>query len=198
MIRDGKRSITKQLACRIRALKIIAKNAGKETRLMVAGLAYLLPLFGAAPSYLHSALQVQQSAETRVVLGHRCLRRSKEKMVDAVGWLSVRQLHQYSVIILTPRAVITGRPRGLHAIIVSSFLYNTRRVEERQINMEQTPRLLRFGDLFGQASATSLVGRSFRHQALVYNKLPAYLRSLKPENLKPRLKHWIKANVPVK
>ena len=204
MIRDGKRSITKQLACRIGALKIIAKNADKQTRLMVAGglvqakLAYLLSLFGAAPSYLINALQVQQLAAARVVLGHRCLRWSTEKMLDAVGWLSVRQLHQYSVIMLTHRVVTTGRPRGMHAIIVSSFPYNTRRVEERQNNMEQTPRLLRFGDLFGQASATSLVGRSFRHQALVYNKLPAYLRSLKPENLKPRLKHWIKANVPVK
>ena len=205
MIRDGKGSLSKQLAVRIGALKIISKNADQKTRKMVAGglvqakLSYLLPLFGAAPGYLINTLQVQQLAAARVVLGYRCFRWSTEQMLDAVGWLSVRQLHQYSVIMLTHKVITTGKPRGLHALLVSKFPYNTRRAEEeREIGMQNLPRQLRYGEQFGHVSSSSLVGRSFRHQALVYNKIPAYLRSLKAENLKPKLKKWIKANVSVR
>ena len=204
MIRDGKGSITKQLASRIGALKIISRNADQRTRLMVAGglvqakLSYLLPLFGAAPGYLINMLQVQQLNAARVVLGHKCFRWSTEKILNAVGWLSVRQLHQYSVLMLTHRVITTGRPRGLHATLVSSFPYNTRRVEQRLEGMQHTPRKLRYGEQFGQASETSLVGRSFRHQALAYNSLPTYLRSLSPDNLKRRLKQWVKSNVPIR
>ena len=204
MIRDGKGSISKQLATRIGALKIISKNADQKTRLMVAGglvqakLSYLLPLFGAAPGYLIDILQVQQLAAARVVLGYRCFRWSTEKMLNAVGWLSVRQLHQYSVIILTHRVIMTGRPRGLHSMLVSAFPHNTRRVEVRQEGMQNTPRKLRYGEQFGHVSSSSLVGRSFRHQALVYNTVPAHLRSLKIDSLKPKLKKWIKSNVPVR
>ena len=175
-----------------------------KTRLMVAGglvqakLTYLLPLFGAAPAYLINTLQVQQLAAARVVLGYKCYRWSTEQMLSAVGWLSVKQLHQYSEVLLTHRVVTTGRPRGLHAMLVQSFPYNTRRVEEKQEGMEHTPKQLRYGAQFGQASTASLVGRGFRHQALAYNMLPAYLRSLSPENLKPKLKRWIKSNVPVR
>ena len=203
-IREGKGSIVKQLITRTSALKIIARNADFKTRLMVAGgliqakLAYLLPLFGAAPEYLINGLQVQQLAAARVVVGHACYMWSSEKILRAVGWLSVKQLHQYSVILLTHRILTTGRPRGLHAMLVSSFPYNTRRVEERQEGMPHTPRQIRHGEHFGQVAVTSLCGRSFRHQALAYNRLPAYLRGLTADKLKPKLKQWIKCNVAVR
>jgi hypothetical protein len=204
MVRDGKCSVRKQLATRIGALKIVAKNADFNTRKMVANglvqakLTYLLPLFGAAPDYLVKGLQVQQLAAARVIIGHSCFRWSTERILRAVGWLSVRQLHMYSVLMLTHRVVTTGRPRGLHSILVSTFPYRTRRVEERQEGMENTPQQLRYGAQFGHASETSLRGRSFRHQALAYNRLPPELRSMKPESLKPKLKHWIKLNIPVR
>ena len=204
MIRDGKGSITKQLATRIGALKIISKHADQKTRLMVAGglvqakLSYLLPLYGAAPAYLINALQVQQLAAARVVLSYKCFRWSTEQILNAVGWLSVRQLHQYSVIMLTHRVITTGQPRGLHGVLASSFPYNTRRVEDRQVGMHHTPRLLRYGEQFGQASTSSLVGRSFRHQALAYNKVPAHIRCLKTNSMKSKLKQWIKVNVPIR
>jgi hypothetical protein len=204
MIRDGKGSIRKQLTSRIGALKIIARNADFKTRLSVANgliqakLTYLLPLFGAAPAYLMNTLQVQQLAAARVIMGHACFKWSTERLLQAVGWLSVKQLHQYSVLMLTHRVITTGRPRGLHGVLVSSFPYNTRRVEERQDNMAHTPRQLRYGEQFGQVTSTSLAGRSFRYQALTYNRLPAQLRSMQSSRLKPKLKLWIKANVSVK
>jgi hypothetical protein len=204
MIQDGKESITKKLASRIGALKIISRNADFKKRLMVAGgliqakLFYLLSLFGAAPAYLINTLQVQQLAAARVVLGYKCNRWSTEQMLNAVGWLSVRQLHQYSVLLLTHRVITTGRPQGLHAMLASTFPYNTRRVEEREERMPHTPRQIRYGEQFGHASNASLVGRSFRHQALGYNRLSADLRSMRPNNLKPKLKQWIKHNVPLR
>ena len=203
-IRDGKESIVKQLSTRIGAMKKIARNADFKTRQMVAGgliqakLAYLLPLFGAAPEYLLNGLQVQQLAAARVVVGHACFRWSTERILQAVGWLSVKQLHQYSVLLLTHRIITTGKPRGLHSVLVASFPYNTRRVEERSDDMFHTPRQIRYAEQFGQVTAASLCGRSFRHQALAYNRLPVELRSLQPHKLKPRLKQWVKWNVAVR
>ena len=87
---------------------------------------------------------------------------------------------------------------GLQALLVSGFPYNTRRVEQRQDGMQNIPRQLRYGEQFGHISSSSLAGRSFRHQALVYNQVPAHLRGLNTEHLKPKLKKSIKANVPVR
>ena len=120
---------------------------------------------------------------------------STQKILDRVGWLSVRQLHVYSVLMLTHRVLTTGRPQGLHSMLVSEFPYVTRRVETRGEGMQFTPQRIRYAERFGQATDTSLAGRSFRHQAIVYNQLPVHLRCLKPENLKPKLKIWVKRNI---
>ena len=123
---------------------------------------------------------------------------STEKILRAVGWLSVRQLHKYSVLLLTHRVITTKKPERLHAMLVSTFPYNTRRVEQREEGMEFTPTQIRYGENFGQVTPASLCGRSYRHQALLYNKLPANMRAMKVEQLKPKLKQWIKCNVAVK
>ena len=201
MIRHGKGSVMKQLTTRINALKIIGKNADFSTRLMLAGglvqakLTYLLPLFGGAPDYLINGLQVQQLTAARVIVGHQCYKWSTQKILERVGWLSVRQLHVYSVLMLTHRVLTTGRPQGLHSMLVSEFPYATRRVETRREGMQLTPQRIRYGERFRQVTDTSLAGRSFRHQALVYNQLPVHLRCLKPEVLKPKLKRWVKRNI---
>ena len=137
-IMEGKGSIMKQLTARTAALKIISKNADFKTRKMVAGgliqakLAYLLPLFGAAPENPINGLQVQQLADARVVFGHACFMLSTSRILRAVGWLSVKQLHKYSVLLLTHRAITTRKPQGLHKMLVTSFPYNTRRVNARK------------------------------------------------------------------
>ena len=203
-IRDGKGSIIKQISTRIGALKIIRKNADFKTRLMVANglvqakLTYLLPLFGAAPDYLLRSLQVQQLAAARVVIGHACYMWSTEKILQTVSWLSVRQLHKYSLLLLTHRVITTKKPEGLYSLFETTFPYNTRRVQRREDGMTHTPIQIRCGERFGQVTPTSLCGRSFRHQAIIYNRLPAMLRSMTIEQLKPKLKQWIKGNVAVK
>ena len=149
---------------------------------------YLLPLFGAAPDYLINSLQVQQLAAARVVVGHACYMWSTEKILQAVGWLSVRQLHKYSLLLLTHRAITTKKPEGLYAMFETTFPYNTRRVEQREDGMTHTPKQIRYGEKFGRVTPTSLCGRSFRHQALMYNKLPTVMRSMKIEQFKPKLK----------
>ena len=47
--------------------------------LIQAKLAYLLPLFEAAPDYLINGLQVQQLAAARVVVGHACFKWSRDE-----------------------------------------------------------------------------------------------------------------------
>ena len=55
-------------------------------------LTYLITLWGGAQQYLLSALQVQQLAAGRAVCGFGCWGWSRKKLLDKVGWLSVKQL----------------------------------------------------------------------------------------------------------
>ena len=74
-IRDGKKSLTKQLTSRINGLKRLARNSTFSTRLMLANgvvmskLVYLITVWAGAKQYLLKGLQVQQLTAARVVCG---------------------------------------------------------------------------------------------------------------------------------
>ena len=66
-------------------------------------------------------------------------------------------------------------------MLVSTFPYNTRRLEQREEGMKFTPTQIKYGEKFGQVTPTSLCGRNYRHQALLNNKLQANMRAMKVE-----------------
>ena len=196
MIRDGKQSVVNQMKTRVAATKKVSKNESYETRLMVATglvqskLSYLLPLYGAAPDYLLRCLQVQQLAAARVVLGYGSYWWSTTRILDAVGWLSVKQMHAQSVILLAHKVICTGVPRAIKSGLNTAFQHNTRRAKQGQI---------RFGENIRGRGRTALTNRTFRYQAsILYNQIPPQLRTLKPDGLKKPLKKWIKQNIPIR
>ena len=194
MIRDGKASIQAQLRSRVNALRKICQHADLHTRKIVAAgiitskLQYLLPLFGAAPDYLIRTLQVQQMAAARAVVGPMAFRWSNLQILNHLGWLNVRQLHAVSVLALTHRIVVTGKPVNLHRSLVSSYPYPTRSAAGGELRAwAGTTRA-------GDRTATTI--RTFKYQAiLLYNQIPAEYRSLNQDQFKSAVKKWARTYV---
>jgi hypothetical protein len=194
MIRDGKASVQAQLRSRVNALKKICQHADLRTRKMVAGgiimskLQYLLPLFGAAPDYLLRTLQVQQMAAARAVVGPKAFRWSNLKILSYLGWLNVRQLYVVSVLALTHRIVVSGKPTNLSRSIVSDYPYLTRSAAGQELRA--------WAGTVRARDRTAATVRTFRYQAIhYYNQIPAEYRSLPQHQFKTAVKKWAKLNV---
>lgn len=187
-ILDHESSLMKQLTTRINGLKKISVNATFNTRLMVANgavmskMVYLITLWGGAQQYLLKALQVQQNTAARTVCGFCSHGWSKKKLLNRVGWLSVRQLIYYHTVIQAHKTIKTGKPRPLFDSISTKHPRNTRSAAIGQI---------RFGEAFKAQT-------SFKYRALHwYNSLPPSVRKGSTAVVKKNLKTWVKENVPI-
>ena len=164
-------------------------NASFGTRLMVANgvvmskLNYLITLWGGgAQQYLLSALQVKQLTAARTVCGFGCWTWSKKRLLDKVGWLSVRQLIFYHTVLQAHKTIKTGVPKALHHSLSSDYPYRTRSAASGQIRQD---------DPFSAKS-------SFTFRAIKsYNSVPASVRVGSTETVKHKLKQWIKTNIPI-
>ena len=187
-IRDGESSLLRQLTTRINGLKKISENETFHTRLMVANgvvmskMAYLITLWGGAQLYLLKSLQVQQLTAARTVCGYFSYGWSTRKLLDRVGWLSVRQLIQFHTILQAHKTIKTGQPRPLFHSISTDHPRNTRSAATGQI---------RFGESFKTQS-------TFKYRALQwYNRVPADVKKGNISTVKNKLKVWVKNNVPL-
>ena len=121
-----------QLTSRINGLKKISRNSSFKTRLMVANgvfmskVVYLMAVWGGAQQYLINALQVQQLTAARAVCGFTSRWWSKHKLLDRLGWLSIRQLIQYNTILQAHKTITTGKPTPLYNSISIQHPYQTR------------------------------------------------------------------------
>ena len=144
-------------------------------------LIYLITLWGGAQEYLLSALQVQQLTAARVVSGFGSQFWSKRKLLNHVGWLSVRQLVFYHTALQTQKTISTGKPKALYQSLSSSYPYETR---------SSTIGLIRENQDFNQ--------KGFRYRARQsYNKVPADIRKGSTQTFKRKLKQWVKQNIPI-
>ena len=188
-IRDGQNSLIKQLTGRINGLKRIARNSTFETRRMVANgivlskLVYLIHLWGGAQIYLLKALYVQQMVAARTVCGFQSFNWSNRRVLEKIGWLSLRQLAFYHTVLQVHRTLVTKVPSPLYDSLSSVYPYNTRSAAAENI---------RFGESFRSEQL------SFRSRArLQYNQVPVEVRTGSLDTVKRKLKNWIKLNVPI-
>ena len=138
-IRDHKASLLNQLTSRLNGLKKVCVNGSFGTRLMVANgvimskLSYLVTLWGGAQEYLISAVQVQQLAAARAVCGFDCWRWNKSKLLNKMGWLSVRQLVFYQTVLQAHKTLKTKVPQPLHHSLSGTYPRDTRSAASGQI-----------------------------------------------------------------
>ena len=178
----------KQITSRINGLKKVLKNATFSTRFMVANgvviskLVYLITLWGSAQQYLLKALQVQQLTAARTVCGFNSWGWSKKKLLDKVGWMSIRQLIYFHTVLQAHKTLTTGLPRPLSASLPTDHPYQTRNATMGNI---------RFGDTFSSTS-------TFKYRAMMwYNSIPGSVKTGSLPTVKQKLKNWVHNNVPI-
>ena len=161
-------------------------NASFGTRLMVANgvvmskLVYLITLWGGAQQYLLNAVQVQQLAAARAGFG--CWRWSRRKLLDKMGWLSVRQLVFYHSVLQVHKTLKTRVPLSLFQALSVDFPRRTRSAANGQIRQDDS--------FLSQAT--------FKYRAMKsYNSVPDSVRTGSTATVKRKLKQWIKTNIPI-
>ena len=186
-MRDHDQSLMKQLTSRINGLKRVCGSASFRTKLMVANgivmskMMYLIVVWGGAQQYLLSALQVQQMTAARAVCGFGCWGWSKKRLLDKVGWLSVRQLIFYHTALQTIKTLRTGKPLDLYEAISSDYPYRTRSAASGQIRQDE-----------------NLRRTSFKYRARqTFNSVPVHVRTGSLATVKKKLKHWVRTNIPI-
>ena len=183
----------KQITGRMNGLKKVAGNSTFKTRLMLANgvimskVLYLITVWGGAQQYLLKGLQVQQLTAARTVCGFSSKFWSKKKLLDKLGWLSIRQLIYYNTALQAHKTITQRKPASIHESISTRHPYETRNAAMGQI---------RFGERFRGES--SLVEASFKHRAVHwYNAVPPSTRTGCLASVKQKLRKWVRANVPL-
>ena len=186
-ISESHSSLLKQLTSRSNGLKRIARNANFNTKLMIANgavhskLVYLITLWGNAQQYLLQALQRQQLIAARTVCGPQAWRWSRRRILQKVGWLSVRQLVEYHTILQAHKTMTTGLPRPLHVSLTIAHPYITRSTTSGDIRVRD-----------GTSMST------FKYRAMVsYNRVPSNIKEGNIQTIKRKLKQWVLKSIPV-
>ena len=187
-IQGHKSSLMNQLCSRLNGLKKVCVNASFRTRLMMANgvfmskLSYLITLWGGDKQYLVKAVQVKQLAAARAVCGMASWRWSRSKLLNRVGWLSIKQLIFYHTVVQVHKTLQTQKPRPLFHSLSSDYPYRTRRAAAGQIRQDPS-----FSTL-----------TTFKYRAMMsYNCVPVNVRQGCISTVKMKLRKWIKCNIPI-
>ena len=133
---------------------------------------------------LHS-LQVQLNKAARLVTGMSKFT-STRRLMEACGWLPVKQLVRYHTILMVHKVILSNRPMYISSRLETDHYYRTRMSSSGGIRMDETYRY-----------KTDLPRKSFRYRgAHEYNTIPAELRKIRSLNtFKNKLKSWIKSTI---
>ena len=159
------------------------------TGIIQSKLQYLMPLYIGAPDYLINVLQVQQLNAARTVCGYKSYYWSTSKLLNACGWLSIKQQMFASTVSMAHNIVQTGVPRNIHASLVKEYPYRTRQATKGDIRTIVNP--------VNQISSS--ITKTFKNQARIwYNQIPVTIRQLQKKRFKKELKKWVKENVQIR
>ena len=182
---SNKKSKIKLLTTRLSGLKKISQRAAFKTRLMVANscfisvISYMISVWGGTECYIIKAVQLMQNKAARTITKKSWFTPTQTLLLQC-NWLSIRQLIFYHSVIQVWRVRTAQLPRYIHSKLQSSI---TRSSEEGTLRIPPVERSL---------SAKSFLVRA----AVMWNSVPPAIRDIKKiEELKPKLKTWIKQNV---
>ena len=112
-----------------------------------------------------------QCTSSTAVVGLRCWRWSKAKLLNSIGWLSVKQLVFFHTFLQTHKTIQTGVPKPLYHALLSQYPYRIRNASNGLIRQRFT------------------VTTSFKYRAAqCYNQVPADIRKGSLSSVKQKLK----------
>ena len=181
----SEKSLIKTLTTRLSALKKISRNASFMTRLMVANscfmsiLTYMIGVWGGTEAYIIRAIQIMQNKAARCITKKSWYTPTRTLLLEC-NWLSIKQLIFYHTVLQFWK---------VHRDKVPVYIHSRMEVAITRSAAEGTMRV--------PSVESSLAQKSFMvRSAVLWNSLPADIRSIqKLEDLKKKLKLWIKANV---
>ena len=142
----------------------------------------MITVWGGTKQYLLRALQVQQLNAARTVCGFHSRWWSTRRLLQHVGWLSVRQLVFFHTALQTHKTIVTGVPRPLFSHLSADNPYRTRSVTEGKIKLRDDYRST----------------RTFKYRAMTtYNSIPVDVRTGTQSTVKKKLKKWVVENIPI-
>ena len=190
-IRDHKKSIIATLKSKNNALQIISHYSSFCVRKMLANgviishILYHIQLYGGCTQELISALQVQQNRAARTVCKSPW-GTSTKKLLDQIGWLSIKQMVAYYSLITLHKTRQTGLPKYLHHQISQPFMFDTR--------VARTGGIRAARNLTKGIAQSSFIPRSID----LWNTIPAELRTDKCfKSFSCKLRVWVKNNIPI-
>ena len=143
--------------------------------------AYLICVWGGSQEYLLDVLQVQQLAAARTVCGFLSRFWSKRKLLNRVGWLSIRQLAYFHTVLQAHKTIQSGKPASLCQAFSTKFPYRTRNASSGRIRYPE-----------------NLSKSSFKNRAVHYfNEVPPEVFRGTLATVKYNLRSWVKQNVPL-
>ena len=118
----------------------------------------------------------------RAVCGFGCWRWSKRKLLDKLGWLSIRQLVFYHSELQVHKTLKSGVPVSLYQALSVDYPISTRSAANGQIRQD---------DSFSSQA-------TFKYRAMKeFNSVPQDVRVGSTDTVKRKLKQWIKTNIPI-
>ena len=142
-------------------------------------------LGGGSEGYWLHTLQVLLNKAARLVTGFSCFTSTK-RLMDACGWLSVKQLVMYQTTVMVHKTFQTRKPYYLHERLSIEHSYRTRQETSGCIRQDQSFRY-----------KSDIPRKSFRCRgASYYNSIPADIRtSMNMSTFKSKLKKWTRLNI---
>ena len=130
-LKDHDKSMFKGLTSRGNALSKVSRISSFKTRKMIADgivmskLLYLIQWWGGGSAYLLQYLQVLQNRAARMVT-KLSWSTSTSKLLNQLGWLSVKQLVEFHSLTLLFKMISQAKPAYFHDKLNTEFPYPTR------------------------------------------------------------------------
>jgi hypothetical protein len=186
-------SVFKKLIYRLNVIKRLARYTDFKNRKMIANaifngtLCYLLSLWGTSDIKVISKIQVLQLNAARAVIGHRCIKWTRYKILSTLNWLSVDQMVLHRLATIIHNAIMFKLPVSLANKL--EIIKIDQRTRTRAMVRFKTTLISRMSGL----ARDQPLNRAIRF----YNTIPVHIIQLGKDQFKMQLKIYIKINIPI-
>jgi hypothetical protein len=174
---SGPEAKLKRINQRIGSLKRISEYCNVQTRLKIANaiivsvISYMAPVWGSSPQYILDKIQTSQLKAARTVIGHRCFKWSREKILKNLNWMSIEQTINYQSSLLIHKTQTQNVPLSM------SNNLKTRSLDELRLRSSQTTDLTTISN---NVPTSAIASTNFiRRQTKEYNSIPQNIKEIR-------------------